>query len=118
MTVNSYKDLIIWQKSFKLVLLIYKLTENFPEKERYGLINQLRRAAVSIVSNIAEGFSRKSQKEYTQFLKISYGSSSEVETQLLLAEELQFGKKELYDEIKNILIEIRKMLNSMLISKH
>lgn len=93
---------------------IYSATELFPKSEVYGLSNQLRRASVSIMSNIAEGFSRKSLKENIQFLSIAFGSTSEVETQLILSEELNFVAKEDNQKLQNLLIEIRKMLNKIL----
>lgn len=82
MTINSYKDLIVWQKSFELCLLIYRITKEFPKEELYGIVSQMRRAALSIPSNIAEGFSRHRKLEYIQFLHISFGSAAELETQL------------------------------------
>lgn len=112
--IKSYKDLIVWQKSFALAKLVYKLTGNFPQTEVYGLTSQLRRAAVSIPSNIAEGFSRGSIKERLQFFQISFGSASEVETQLLLAKELGFGQASDYESIELLIIEVKKMLNTML----
>src|SRR5437870_2161550 len=86
--IQSYKDLIVWQKSMELVKEVYRITGKLPNHELYGLSNQLRRAAVSIPSNIAEGQQRRGTKEFTQFLRISYGSAAEVETQLLIAKDL------------------------------
>ena len=112
--MNSFKDLIVWQKSFQLTKDVYEATGRFPKHEIYGLSSQLRRAAISITSNIAEGFSRKSERENAQFISIAFGSSSEVETQLLLAKEFNYlGDKE-FEKLSAILIEVRKMLNSML----
>lgn len=82
---HSFKDLIVWQKSMLLARKIYLATENFPKIEHYGLVSQMRRAAVSIPSNIAEGYGRKSSKEYTQFYSIAYGSLLELETQMILS---------------------------------
>lgn len=79
--INSFKDLIVWQKSMDLVESIYRITEKLPSKEQFGLISQMRRAAVSIPSNIAEGYGRQSKGSYTQFLSISRGSLLELETQ-------------------------------------
>lgn len=112
--MNSYKDLIVWQRAFGLVKEIYRITEFFPGTEIYGLTNQLRRAAVSVVSNIAEGFSRKSPKEKKQFFSIAFGSTSEIETQLLLAKELCFAPTHEFSKSEGYLLEVRKMLNSML----
>ena len=111
--MNSYKDLIVWQKSFALSKEIYRVTGLFPRSETYGLCDQLRRASVSIVSNIAEGFSRKSVLENMRFNSIAFGSTSEVETQLLLAKELGFAAQEEFVFAENLLVEVRKMLNAM-----
>ena len=112
MYLKSYKDLTVWQKSMELVKRIYMLTSEFPQSEIYGLVTQMRRAAVSIPSNIAEGYSRKSLKEYLQFLRISYGSSRELETQLIIAKDLY--KKADYHSADLLLEEILKMLNVMI----
>ena len=112
--MNSYRDLIVWQKAFRLAKEIYRLTGKFPHSEMYGLSAQLRRASVSIVSNIAEGFSRKSYKENQQFLSVAFGSSSEVETQILLAKDLGYSHMQDYESLENLLQEVRKMLNTML----
>ena len=88
---HSFKDLIVWQKAIALTLAIYRLTESFPHSERYGLTDQLRRAAVSVASNIAEGYGRATRGEYLQFLGHARGSNCEVETQLLIVAALGFG---------------------------
>ena len=93
MKAKSFKDLIVWQKSYKLVLEIYKLTDLFPRHEMYGLAQQIRRAAVSIPSNISEGYGRQYNKEYRQFLSIAYGSLCELETQCLLSVDLDYIKQ-------------------------
>ena len=108
--VNSYQDLIVWKKSFSLCKLVYGLTDQFPDSEKFGLISQIRRAAVSIPSNIAEGYSRHSSKEFRQYIGIALGSSSELETQLLLSSELKFGDYQNYATINSLLVEVRKML--------
>lgn len=90
---TSYRQLIVWQKSIELVELIYKLTQGFPKAELFGLVSQIRRAAISIPSNIAEGYGRRSDKEYLQFYSFSYGSALELETQLFIAQKLGFGEK-------------------------
>lgn len=95
MSIQSYKDLKVWQQGITLVKHIYELTSSFPKDELYGLTSQLRRAAVSVPSNIAEGSSRKnSKKEFVRFLHIAYGSLAEIETQLIIAQELGFASKE------------------------
>lgn len=111
--VNSYKDLIIWQKGIKLVVLVYKLTKKFPQDEIYALTSQIKRASVSIPSNIAEGFGRRTDKSFGHFLNISRGSLNELETQLVIAKELDFIKDEnVYIEILSLIEEESKMLNA------
>ena len=89
-TIKSYRDLLAYQKSYKLCLEVYKVTDGFPNGEVYGLVPQMRRAAVSIPSNIAEGYRRKSRKEYIQFLRVALGSLAELETQISLSKDLDF----------------------------
>ncbi|MEK7582563.1 MAG: four helix bundle protein [Patescibacteria group bacterium] len=112
--MSSYKTLIVWQKAFALAKATYQLTEQFPKSEIYGLTSQLRRASVSVVSNLAEGFSRKSPREHHQFVSIAFGSTSEIETQLLLAKDLEFGRLEEFEKTELLLEEVRKILNVML----
>ena len=112
--INSYKDLIVWQKSFQLVKKIYKVTEKFPHSEIYGLTSQMRRASISMPSNIAEGFVRKHTKEFSQFISIAFGSGAELETQLLLVKELGYITEEKFKELDPLLLEIMKVLNSLL----
>ena len=88
MYLKSYKELIVWQKSILLVKEIYLLTNSFPKSEIFGLSSQMQRAVISIPSNIAEGYSRKNIKEYLQFLRIAYGSATELETQIIISKEL------------------------------
>lgn len=114
--MKTFRDLIVWQKSFKLVVLIYRITDSFPKNEIYGLTSQIRRAAIAIPSNIAEGQSRGHRMEYIQFLQIAKGSAAELETQLLLAKELRFINERSFNEAYNLLVEIEKML-ATLISK-
>ena len=113
-TINSYKDLIVWQRSIELVTSIYKLTERFPATEIYGLTSQMRRSSVSIPSNIAEGRRRGTRKDYLQFLRVAYGSGSELETQLLIAQKLSFGDNLAYNRVGGLLEEVMKMLNVMI----
>ena len=112
--IKSYKDLIVWQKSIELVKEIYRITEMLPKSEIYALISQMRRAAISVSSNIAEGYGRRSLKEYVQFYSIAYGSALELETQLLISKELQFITEKDFVRCENLLIEVLKMLHSML----
>lgn len=111
--LKSYKELIVWQKSIQLVKAIFILTEKFPKSELYGIISQIRRASIAIPSNIAEGYGRKSAKEYAQFYSIAYGSALELETQIIIANELGFAKNEDFDKVNLLLEEVLKMLNSM-----
>lgn len=112
--MKSYKDLIVWQKSLKLSLLVYKATKNFPKDELYGLTSQIRRCAVSMPSNIAEGYARYSRKEYARFLQIAFASGAELETQLIIAKELRYIKDMDYKKIDSLLLENMKMLNVLI----
>jgi len=109
--INSFRDLIVWQKSLELVTDVYKLTNQLPREELFGLSGQLRRSAISIPSNIAEGQQRNNRLEFRQFLGIAKGSSAELETQLLLAAELYNVDT---TQIISKLVEIQKMLQTML----
>lgn len=111
--LRSYKELIVWQRSIELVKATFVLTETFPKSELYGITSQMRRAAVSIPSNIAEGYGRKSSKEYAQALSIAYGSALELETQLIIAQKLGFATGENYTNTIQILEEVLKMLNRL-----
>ena len=111
--IITYRDLIVWQKSMDLVIEIYKLTENFPKTEQYGIISQMRRAAVSIPSNIAEGRRRWSKKEFKQFLVIAYGSGAELETQIEITKRLNYANIEKYRNIDLLLLEVMRMLNKL-----
>ena len=112
--IKSYKELIVWQKSIQLVTKTYLLTRDFPKSEQYGLVSQMRRSAISIPSNIAEGYGRKTSKEYAQFYSIAYGSGMELETQLIITKELSLAKSQQIEPIENLLIEVLKMLNTMI----
>jgi four helix bundle protein len=112
--IKSYKDLIVWQKSFELAIEIYRLANLFPKTETYGLVSQIKKCAISIPSNIAEGFARKHRKEYARFISISFGSGAELETQLLLFKKLELAIREEFFKSEKLLNEIMKMLNVML----
>ena len=112
--IQSHKDLIVWQKGVDLVLSIYKLTKDFPKEEIYGITSQIRRAAISIPSNIAEGRSRGTRKDFAQFLRIAFGSGAELETQLLIARKLSFGQEISYNKVADQLAEVMRMLNAMI----
>lgn len=114
MVLKSYKDLIVWQKSMELVILVYKFTAEFPKEELYGLVMQMRRCAVSIPSNIAEGWARKNTGEYINSLSVADGSAGELDTQLLLSERLSYGDSGLRRKCLELLSEIQKMLPSLM----
>ena len=113
--IQSYKDLLIWQRGIEIVALVYQLISNFPKYEIYALSSQIKRSAVSIPSNIAEGYGRQSTQSYIHFVKIARGSLCELETQLLVAYKLGFVKSEsLYSDIMKQITEESKMINSFL----
>ena len=112
--LKNYKDLKVWQKSYELCLKIYRITAKFPNEERYGLTSQIRRSAVSIPSNIAEGYGRKTTADYIRMLYISYGSVCELETQILLAGDLGFIEKGELGTIKKDIAEIERMLKALI----
>jgi len=108
--MKTHKDLNVWNKSLEFVTEIYRLTKTFPKSEIYGLVNQLRRASVSVPSNISEGAARQSKKEFVQFLYISLGSAVEIETQLIISKNLGYIKDKDYKYFITDLVKIRKML--------
>jgi four helix bundle protein len=110
---RSYQDLQAWKAAINLVKEIYKVTERFPSSETYGLSSQIRRAAVSIPSNIAEGQGRNSSKEFKQFLSVSLGSLAELETQLIIAKEINYLGKEELNPLLLALDHIRKMVRAL-----
>jgi len=111
---ESYRDLLVWQRSIQLSLAIYRLTIGFPKEELFGLTSQIRRAGVSVASNIAEGHGRLSTGEYKQFLGMARGSNAEVETQLVIAKELGYGNTQVLNEAEGLAGEVGKMLNALL----
>ena len=111
---QSYKDLVVWQKSVDLVILVYQLTKCFSKDELYSLTSQMRRSAISIPSNIAEGSFRAGKKEFIQFLHIAYGSGAELETQLIITERLQHGDIKDIQAVQITLDEIMRMLNKLI----
>src|SRR3989344_8805003 len=112
--IRSFTDLHVWQKGHELVLQIYKLTKAFPKGEFFGLVDQLRRAAVSLTSNIAEGFSRFSYKEKAQFYYMSLGSLTEIHNQLLIAKDLSYLPSEDFKKLADLTVKINKMLNVLI----
>ncbi|PIZ95621.1 MAG: four helix bundle protein [Candidatus Magasanikbacteria bacterium CG_4_10_14_0_2_um_filter_37_12] len=111
--ISSYKDLIVWQKAMDLVVEIYKITEDFPKSELYGLTSQIRRAAISIPSNIAEGKTRNTKKDYRHFVIIAFASGAELETQIELAKRIYKNLDTNYLKADSLLIEVMKMLNAL-----
>ena len=112
--IKSYRDLIVWQKSMQLVTDIYRLSKTLPNDERYGLTSQIRRSAVSIPSNIAEGYGRKSTTDYVRFLQISRGSLYEFQTQMEICLNLDLLSKQDFSDIHKKSNEIERMLNSLI----
>jgi four helix bundle protein len=112
-TTRSYKDLVVWQKGIALAKLIYQLTKNFPSEEKFGLVAQMRRAAVSVPSNIAEGQARHTTGEFIQFISHAEGSVAELDTQLILSIELKFSSETAAEPAFTLLGEIRRMLNAL-----
>ena len=110
MPVNTFRDLFVWQKAVQLVTQIYITTKSFPKDETYGLSSQIRRAAVSMPSNIAEGFSRSSSADFARFLEISIGSLFEVQTQLQIALNLKYINQEAFNSLYESSREIERML--------
>jgi four helix bundle protein len=112
--MNSFKDLIVWHKAIQLCVDIYKITDRFPKHELYGLTSQIRRCAVAIPSNIAEGQKRGHKNEFIQFLRIAYGSGAELETQLIIASKISYLSINEFNTLNNQLIEIMKILNVLI----
>lgn len=115
--VVIHRDLLVWQKAHQLVLEIYKITRDFPSEERFGLVSQMRRAAVSVASNIVEGFGRKAVGESLHFYNYAQGSLEELKYQIFLSFELQLIKKEEYINTSNLASEVSKMLASWIRSQ-
>jgi len=112
--VRSFRDLVVWKKSIETAVAVYRLTQNFPREETYGLTSQMRRAAVSIPSNIAEGHGRLSTGEYRQFLGVARGSNFELQTQIEIARVLGLGDSKQLDETEQLSHEIGKMIFGVL----
>ena len=112
--MKSYRDLIVWQKSVDMVTHVYRLLKLFPEDGKYGLTSQIKRSAVSVSSNIAEGYGRNYTKEYVRFLNISRGSLYEMQTQLQIAINLEFLKSNDLIDVNDLSLQIEKMLNSLI----
>ena len=110
---RSYKDLVVWQKGIPLAKLVYQLTKNFPSEEKFGLVAQMRRAAVSVPSNVAEGQARHTTGEFVQFISHAEGSLAELDTQLILSIELRFARVQDADAALGLISELRRMLNAL-----
>jgi len=112
--MKDYKELEVWKKAIELVIMVYDVVKKFPKEEIYALADQIKRAAVSIPSNIAEGASRNSTKEFIQFLSIAFGSTSELETQIIIAEKVGYIQNG--ENLRSDITIIRKMLNALISS--
>lgn len=113
--MRDYKKLIVWDKSYKLGIDIYSVTKTFPKEEIYGLTSQLRRSAISIPSNIAEGSRRSTEKDYKSFLHVAYGSGAELEVQILFSKDLSYISNDTCKKLLNNLSEVMKMLNALIL---
>lgn len=112
--VKTYRDLVVWQKAYELAKRVYQITKGFPKEELYGISSQIRRAAVSVPSNIAEGYGRRRRLEYERFLSIARGSLFELQTQLCLAKDLSLADKNEFPELLQLCNEVERMLNSLI----
>ena len=112
--MKNFREFIVWQKSHEFILEIYKLTEKFPDKEKFGLIQQMRRAAVSIAANIAEGSKRKSDRDFSHFLNMSEGSLEETKYYLILSKDLNIIDGLIYNELYELAEEIGRLLNGFI----
>ena len=112
--MKDFKKLKVWLKAMEIVKNVYELVKDFPAEERYGLRSQLTRSAVSVASNIAEGSAKRSSKEYVRFLEIALGSVYELETQILITQEVNFGKQQLRESLLQHIDEEQKMLQSFI----
>jgi four helix bundle protein len=111
---QSFKDLVVWQKAIELTEAVYLLTSKFPDAERFGLTNQMRRASVSIASNIAEGYGRNTKGEYFQFLGHARGSCCELDTQLVIAKRLQFGSAQGSEMTQTLIADVSRLLGALM----
>ena len=112
--LKNYKELKVWQKAYQLCLEVYKITRGFPGEERYGLTSQIRRAAVSVPSNIAEGYGRKTTPEYIRSLYCAYGSNCELETQISLSGDLGYRKAQEKEMLQSSIGEVERMLKALI----
>lgn len=113
-SIKTFRDLKVWQKGMELCKLIYTLTKDFPDDEKFGLTSQMRRGSVSVPSNIAEGYGRRSTQDYIRFLQITMGSIYELQTQLELSYEFNYLTQKGYQKANQLLMEIERMLSSLI----
>jgi four helix bundle protein len=111
---QSFKDLVVWQRAIELTVSVYQLTSAFPDSERFGLTNQMRRASVSIAGNIAEGYGRATKGEYVQFLGHARGSCSELETQIVIAKKLGFGALAILQTTESLCNDVGRLLGALM----
>lgn len=112
--MHNYKQLDVWNRAIELATGLYSLTKSFPKEEKYGLVSQMRKAAVSISSNIAEGAGRNSDNEFRHFLTVAFGSCSELETQLIISHKLNYLSQQNFAELNSQLVEVQKMIFSLI----
>jgi four helix bundle protein len=112
--IEKFTDLMAWQEGHKIVIMIYRETEKFPKAEIFGITNQMRRCAVSITSNVAEGFSRRTPKDKNQFYYMSLGSITELQNQLLISRDLGYIKKEEFNRIAGKTVDVQKLINGLI----
>jgi four helix bundle protein len=112
--LKNYKDLKVWQKAYELCITIYQITKHFPKEEQYGLTSQIRRSAVLVPSNIAEGYGRKTTQEYMQSLYIAYGSHCELETQIMISKDLGYIKSDDFQELQQDIGDVERMLKALI----
>ena len=112
--MKDFRSLLVWRKAHELTLDVYKATKQFPKDERFGLTSQMRRASASIPTNIAEGCGRGSNREFQRFLQIAFGSTSELDYQLILAIDLTFVTQPVYDDLYSKVLEVKRMLASLI----
>lgn len=112
--ITKFTDLAVWQEGHKLVLMVYEITKEFPKEERYSLVDQMRRAIISVTSNIAEGFSRRSHKEKIQFYSMSQGSVTELQNQILVAKDIGYLGKDNFSKLVDQTIIVNKLINGII----
>lgn len=112
--INTFTDLLVWQKGHKLVLAVYKATDTFPKGEQFALTTQLRRAVTSVTSNIAEGFSRQTSADKIHFYHMALGSCTEVQNQLIIAKDLAYLQADVFAKMADLSVEVHKMINGLI----